>query len=135
MSTSAKSKSSRKAKAVDRPFKPEILKRAREIAEPYQVIVQFEDGEWYGRGLELPDAHEDGATPEECIRKTRDMFVSVVAFMLEEGQVPPAPASEGIRDQQVNIRLTTEEKLRLEETSKRAGFRGISDFIRARALS
>jgi predicted RNase H-like HicB family nuclease len=133
---SAKSKSSPKSKgAIDRPFDPAILKRARAIAEQYQVILRREDGEWFGRGLELPNAHEDGATPEACVRKTRAMFVTVVAYLLEEGQTPPAPASDAVRDQQVNIRLTTEEKLRLEESSKQAGFRGVSDFMRAKSLA
>ncbi len=133
MATSAKSKNSRKA--IDRPFAPDILQRARAIAEQYQVIIHFEDGDWYGRGLELPNAHEDGKTPDECVKKTREMFVTVVAFMLEEGQTPPSPASDAARDQQVNIRLTTLEKLRLEESSKQAGFRGVSDFVRAKALA
>jgi len=134
---SAKLKSSRKSKgAVDRPFDPEILKRARKIAEKYQVIIAHEDdGYWYGRGLELPNAHEDGATPEECVKKTREIFVTVVAWMLEEGMIPPFPASDEVRDQQVNIRLTTEEKLRLEESARQAGFRGVSDFMRSKALA
>lgn len=131
---SVKLKSSRKSR-IDRPFDPRILKRAREIAAKYQVIVAFEDGEWYGRGLELPGAHEDGKTPEECVRKTQEMFVTVVAYMLEAGENPPSPASDAMRDQQVNIRLTTEEKLCLEESAKQAGFRGISDFMRAKSLA
>ncbi|KAA0212955.1 MAG: ribbon-helix-helix protein, CopG family [Cyanobacteria bacterium CYA] len=55
--------------------------------------------------------------------------------MLELGQQPPAPAREGKRDQQVNIRLTSEEKMRLEEASRREGFRSLSDFLRASGLN
>jgi uncharacterized protein (DUF1778 family) len=53
--------------------------------------------------------------------------------MLERGQAPPAAA--GRRTEQVNIRLTPEEKLTLEEESERKGFRGLSDFVRAAALA
>ena len=42
------------AKAIDRPFSPDVLREARKIAEAYQVILHCEQGHWYGRGLELP---------------------------------------------------------------------------------
>ena len=54
--------------------------------------------------------------------------------MLEEGQKPPRPAREGKRTQQVNVRLTAEEKAMLEGTAKRNGFHGLSDFLRAAAI-
>jgi len=137
MSTSAKSKTFRKSKgAIDRPFDPALWERARAIARNYQVIIrQEDDGEWYGHGLELPNSHEDGRTPDECVKKAREIFIFTVACMLERGETPPAPASDAVRDQQVNIRLTTEEKLRLEESSKQAGFRGVSDFMRSKSLA
>jgi uncharacterized protein (DUF1778 family) len=55
--------------------------------------------------------------------------------MLEDGQVPPAPASEQKRTEQVNVRLTTEERLLLEEAAHNKGFRGISDFVRTTSLA
>jgi predicted RNase H-like HicB family nuclease len=122
------------AKPIDRPFDPPIFRRARRIAEKYQVILQFEDGEWYGRGLELPNAFGDGKTPDACVKMTREAFAAVVATMIEDGHKPPLPASDALRDQQVNVRLTTEEKARLEESSQQAGFRGVSDYVRFRAL-
>jgi predicted RNase H-like HicB family nuclease len=131
---SAKSKNSSKEKAIDRPFDPAVWKRARQIAEKYQVILQFEDGEWYGRGLELPNAFGDGKTPDACVKMTREAFAAVVATMIEDGHRLPVPASDALRDQQVNVRLTTEEKARLEESSQQAGFRGVSDYVRFRAL-
>jgi predicted RNase H-like HicB family nuclease len=142
MSTSGKSKSSSKrsgakiargGKAPDRPFAPEILERARAIARQYQVIVQWqeEDHLYLGRGVELPHAYEDGATPGECVEKTRQMFVSVVAWMLEKGQVPPPAASEGKRTEQVNLRFSVEEKLSLEAAARLRGFAGLADYIRA----
>jgi predicted RNase H-like HicB family nuclease len=130
-----KSKNSKAtATPLDRPFDPAVMARAVEIAANYQVILRFEDGEWYGRGLELPGAFGDGKTPDACVTMTREAFAAVVATMIEDGQRPPVPASQALRDQQVNVRLTTEEKARLEESSQQAGFRGVSDYVRFKAL-
>jgi predicted RNase H-like HicB family nuclease len=129
---SAKSKKS--AKGIDRPFASATLARAREIAAQYQVILSREGGHWYGRGLELPHIFGDGATPAKCVAKTEEAFVGVVALMLEEGQKPPMPARQGRRTQQVNIRLSAEEKLILENAANRKGFTGVSDFVRAVVL-
>jgi predicted RNase H-like HicB family nuclease len=132
MSTSARSRSS--SKKIDRPFDPAILRRAREIAEGYQIILNFEDGLYYGRGLELPNAMNHGKTPDECVKATRDILTTVVAYMLECGQTPPSSASENKRTEQINVRLTPEEKLLLEEAARSKGFRGISDFVRSASL-
>jgi len=136
MATSGKSRSSKTSgKAIDRPFAPEILARAGIIAERYQIVLELEDDWWYGRGLELPGAWGDGKTPQEAVADTREAFVAVVGYMLEEGQRPPAPASEGRRVEQVNIRLTAEERALLENRSRASGFRGVSDFVRATCLA
>ena len=137
MSTTSKSRSSSRKRAElrpDRPFDPAILARARALAEKYQVVLWFQDGEWYGRGVELPDAMNDGQTPAACIANTRDMFVTVIAVMLEQGQSPPPPADEGVRSEQVNIRLSAAERLRLVTAAKQRGFEGVSDFVRTAAL-
>jgi predicted RNase H-like HicB family nuclease len=133
MPTSVKSKNS--SKVIDRQFAPAILRRAREIASGYQIILHAEDGIYYGRGLELPTAINHGKTPDECVRATRDILTTAVAYMLESGQTPPAPASENKRTEQINIRLTPEEKITLEEAARSKGFRGISDFVRNASLS
>jgi predicted RNase H-like HicB family nuclease len=130
---SAKLKNS-KGQALDRPFDPAILAKARAIMAEYQIVIAFEDGEWYGHGLELPGAHGDGKTPQAAVADTRDAMVGVVAYMLEEGQRPPEPAREGHRSVQINIRVTPEEKAVLETRSRAKGFRGLSDFIRASVL-
>jgi len=129
---SAKSKKS--AKAIDRPFDARTMAKAVKVAEQYQVILAFEDGHWYGRGLELPNIHGDGKTVGQCVENTREAFAGWVAYLLEEGQRPPTPAREGTRTAQVNVRLTSEEKVLLEATAKRKGFSGLSDFVRAAAM-
>ena len=125
-----KSKSSKSLR-----LKPQYVARAKPIADKYQMVILFEDGEYYGRGVELPFAFGDGKTVERCARNTRDAFVAVVASLLQDGYAPPAPASEGKRDQQVNVRLSSEEKLLLETKAKQSGAAGISEYIRAVALS
>jgi predicted RNase H-like HicB family nuclease len=82
------------AKAIDRPFDPEVLRRARKIADSYNIVVQHKDGEYYGRGVELPYVMNDGKTWDECIAATRDALTTGVAFMLENGEVPPAKGSK-----------------------------------------
>jgi len=135
MATSGKSKNSKpRAKAINRPFAAEILQRAARLAERYQIVLEHEDGWWYAHGLELAGARGDGATPEAAVADTREALVTMVAYMLEAGERPPAPAQEGRRTEQVNIRLTAEERLHLEGRSQAQGFRGLSDFVRALAL-
>lgn len=132
-STIAKSKN-RSAK-IDRPFDPAILKRARQIAEQYRILIRLEAGEYYGQALELPGAMNDGKTPGECLENTIDIITSTLATMIEHGQIPPLPASDERRDEQVNVRLSKLEKLTFEEAARSRGFRGLSDFMRAATLS
>jgi predicted RNase H-like HicB family nuclease len=130
---SSKSKNSRKA--IDRPFASTVVKQAKEVAAAYQIIIQFQGGEYFGRGLELPYVMNDGKTPDECVAATRDSLVTAVAHMLEIGEKPPAPASDRIRSEQINIRLTPEEKLLIDETARSRGFKGIGDFVRSTTLA
>jgi len=127
-------KSKESAKALDRPFPPEVLKQAKRIAGRYQVIFSCEEGHWYARGLELPQVLADGKTVNQCMEDAREALCGAVALMLEQGQRPPAPARVGTRTQQVNVRVTPEEKVLLESTAKRKGYTGLSDFLRAAAM-
>jgi predicted RNase H-like HicB family nuclease len=126
--------STEKGKVLDRPFAKRILARAKAIADQYKIIVEMENGHWYGYGLEYPTAFGDGNTVQAAVADTREALVTVVAYLLEKGQTPPAPAREGHRTAQVNVRLTPEEKAVLESKAKAQGFRGLSDFIRTSVL-
>jgi len=123
------------AKAMDRSFERQILAQARKLAKQYQIVLKFEDGEWYGHGLELPGARGDGKTAAAAVNDTRDALVTTLAYMLEEGHAIPVPASEGLRSEQINIRLTPVEKSLLESRSRAKGFRGVADYLRAAALA
>jgi predicted RNase H-like HicB family nuclease len=119
--------------ALDRPFDRGLLRRAKNIAAAYRMIVRFEDGDYYAEGLELPGVMADGKTPDECIRNAREAMTAVVAHLLELGQTPPAPANES-RTEQVNIRLSPLEKQRIEAAATSKGFRGIADYVRATVM-
>lgn len=123
----------RSDRRLDRPFDRAVLRRACRIAEGYRLLLEpNEEVGFIGRAIELPNVLADGATPDECVRSTREALTTTVATMLETGQRPPTPA--GARQAQMNIRLSAEEKLFLEDTARRHGFRGVSDFVRTAAL-
>jgi predicted RNase H-like HicB family nuclease len=133
MSTSAKS--ARRSKAIDRPFDSAILAQARELSTRYQVVLQLEEGEYFGHCLELPLVMGDGKSADDCVQSVREALKATLAFMLEKGEKPPAPAAEQTRSVQVNIRLTASEKNSLEQAAHRKGFRGISDYVRHAAMT
>jgi predicted RNase H-like HicB family nuclease len=124
----------KQSKAIDRPFAAGVLRKARAIAESYQIVLHQEDGEYYGRSVELPNVMNDGKTPDECVEATRDILTTAIAYMLECGQVPPPASTEQKRTEQINVRVTSEEKLILEEAARSKGFRGLSDFLRSVSL-
>lgn len=131
-------KSSKKtaSKAVDAPFDPKIWKQAAEIASGYRLIIEKEPevGGYLGRSVEFPYVMADGPTIAKCAAETLEAQTLAVATMLEKGKRPPVSSKPEKRTAQVNIRVTKEEKLRLEEAAMRHGFRGISDYIRSTAL-
>jgi uncharacterized protein (DUF1778 family) len=54
--------------------------------------------------------------------------------MLEMGRTPPTPSYKRRRNSQINVRVSAEEKIILDEAAQQRGFQGISDFLRAVAL-
>jgi predicted RNase H-like HicB family nuclease len=125
----------KRANDIRRPFDPKLLARARRIAATYQVVMWTEDGEYFGRGVELPMTFGDGPTADECMQKTREALTVTVAYMIEQGEAPPAPASEASSTEEISLRVTAEEKLRLETLAAQRGFKGVADYLRAQGLS
>jgi hypothetical protein len=117
-----------------RSFAATVLKNATALVGQYQIILENEAGHWYGRGLELPHVFGDGATPQACIKSTRQALIAAVAYLLEQNRKPPSSARNGKRTQQVNVRLTADEKAMLEGIARGKGFQGLSDYLRAAAL-
>jgi len=126
---------SNKSKKLNRAFDAKILADAEKIAEKYEIIMAFENGEWYGRGLEMPNVFGDGKTPDKCVQNTRKGLISAIAYLLEQGEIVPSPASEGKRTEQVNVRLTKEERIILNASARSQGFHGLADFLRAKAFA
>lgn len=110
------------------------MAEAERLAAQYQVIVAEHDGQWFGRGLELPHVMADGPTPAQCIEATREALAVAIGYLLDQGRRPPSPAREGTRTTQVNVRFTAEEKVLLEAASRRKGFQSLSEFIRTAAV-
>jgi hypothetical protein len=78
-------------KAIRRPFDTKTPNLARRIADSYQIVIRPEGRLYFGRGLELADAMNHGRTPNQCVRNTRAMLTTAVAYLLESGQSPPLP--------------------------------------------
>jgi predicted RNase H-like HicB family nuclease len=132
MSTSEKP---RKKPAIDAPFAPTVLRRARAAAGKYAVILWQENGRYVGSSVELPDCLGVGRTPAECERQTRAVMVSALAADMERGLAPPSPASANRRTEQINIRLSPVERRRLEVAAEAGGYHGLSDYIRDKVLA
>lgn len=112
-----------------------MLAKARKIAEQYRLVIEADpDCGYFGYTVEMPLVMGDGRTIQACAKCILEATTITVAHMIEIGEQPPAPARDLKRDQQINIRLSAEEKLRLEATAHREGYRSMSDYVRAAAL-
>jgi len=130
------SKSEAKSKALDKPFKESVVRKAKKLVADYRIILERnEQLGFIGSAVELPTVFADAATPEQCYKATQEALMVAVATMIECGQRPPQPASAGRRTEQINVRLTAEEKLLFANAAMNLGFKGISDFIRNTALN
>lgn len=125
-----------KVASPDRPFDPDVLARAERVAKQYRYTVEHDadEGVYVGSSVELLYVLADGPTPGECVAAAIAAHTAAVATLLERGETPPPPASEGKRDRQLNIRLSGHEKHALEAAAQRAGFRSVSDFVRHAAM-
>jgi predicted RNase H-like HicB family nuclease len=128
-------KNEAKSGKLEKPFKEPVLRKAKQIADKYRITLERNDRLGFiGSSVELPTVFTDAKTPQDCYKATEEALTVAVAMMLERGQRPPQPASAGMRTEQVNVRLTAEEKLLFTNAAANLGFKGISDFIRNSAL-
>jgi predicted RNase H-like HicB family nuclease len=137
MSRSSKnsSKSEAKSKRLKKSFKESIVHKAKKLVADYRIILERHDRLGFiGCSVELPTVFADAKTPEQCYKATEEALMIAVATMIESGQRPPQPASSRRRTEQVNVRLTAEEKLLFANAAMNLGFKGVSDFIRNSAL-
>ncbi|MEZ6242157.1 MAG: ribbon-helix-helix protein, CopG family [Phycisphaerales bacterium] len=111
-----------------------MLRQATKLAGSYTLRFEPTDGGYVGNPIEMPSVIGFGKSIEASASETIDLLVSALATLIEMGEPVPSPASAAKRDRQVNIRLTADEKERLEEAARQAGFRSISDFLRNAGL-
>jgi len=129
------SKAKTKTKGLEKPFKPSVLREAKKIADGYHITMEKNERLGFiGSSFELPTVFVDGRTPDKCYNATQEALVVAVSTMIENGQRPPRSASANRRTVQVNVRLTSQEKLLIANASSNLGFKGVSDFIRNSAL-
>lgn len=120
----------------NKPMNPVHTRAARRLVADYTIIIEpQDDGAFVGRSVELPGCFGSGPVPGECFDSTRRVVEAAVAAMLESDTRPPAPARQRMRTEQVNIRLTAEEKLILEQSAQAKGFQNLSSFIRSVVLA
>lgn len=118
-----------------RPFAPALLKRAARLARDYRFIIEAEeDGGFTGATVEMPTVMGGGKSVQACYRDTLDATAATIAMMLERGERAPSPSRDAARSQQVNVRLSSDEKLHLELIARREGFRSVSDYVRSAAM-
>jgi predicted RNase H-like HicB family nuclease len=124
------------AEVVDRPFAPTILKRAKELAAKYRIVLEpDEDAGYLASALELPNVLADGPNPNAAVTAARDALAAAIAYLIESGQTPPLPAAEQIRDRQINIRLTETEQRLLKEAAKAHNCSDMSEYVRSKVLA
>ncbi len=117
------------------PFEPAIWNRAKKLAAEYRLILEADGrGGYIGSSVEFPGVLAEGRTVEECVSSVQKALTFAAATMIASGRRPPAPARRGLREAQINVRLTSDEKFTLEDFARRVGFKGISDFVRTAAL-
>ena len=124
-----------RTKVNTKPIEKHILAAAERIVDDYDIVLRREDGEWVGHALEYPEAIGSGKTVQECMDETRQCLIIGVASMLNAGETPPIAARQNVRSEQVNLRLTPEEKALLESRSRAKGFRGVADYMRTAVLA
>jgi predicted RNase H-like HicB family nuclease len=113
----------------------ELLKRAADIALQYRlVITPHGSSRFVGNAVELPGIVVEASTIAECGSTLQEALLATVARMLHEERVPPLPSQNSTRTEQVNIRMTSQERLLLDDAARRHGHRGISDFLRSLGL-
>ncbi len=131
MATTATSRKSLRVSSI--PTAQQVAE-ARKLAREYKYTVWPEDGECWSRCVELPHCLGDGKDVESAIEAARETVVAGLAADLAAGMPAPHPAREGVRSEQVNVRLSADERATIEANAQRAGFKGMADYIRIMAL-
>lgn len=111
------------------------LAEGERLARNYRIVLQPHERKGFqGTVLEMPTVFAFGSDPTSCVNATYETLAVGLASMIDEGVEPPPPVTERKRTCQMNVRLTAEEKLILQETASQRGYRSASDYVRTVAL-
>ncbi|RMH28713.1 MAG: hypothetical protein D6693_03520 [Planctomycetota bacterium] len=112
-----------------------MLRRAKRHAGRFGRLTLFDSisEEWVCRCVELPDAIGAGATAREAEKALTENLTVWFAYLEEQGEPWPEPASAP-RSEQVNVRLTAQERAEFEAAAKRMGLSSVADLIRLGVL-
>lgn len=104
---------------------------AHKHIEKFVRVIKPDAPGFLAYSLEMPGIIGRGRTAVSAIEQLNALLAHAVAMLLADGQTPPAPASDR-KLEQINVRITAEEKLLLRELIQRAqpGL-SASDFVRA----
>jgi predicted RNase H-like HicB family nuclease len=120
---------------VDAELSAHALSQARLLIKQYTLVFEPDSELGYvGTAREMPGVMADGETPSDCARALQFALETAVAAVVESGRKPAVPLNRQRRTEQVNVRLTPNEKQLLQDESSRSGFKGIADFLRAKTI-
>lgn len=112
---------------------PTLASTAGSLARSFRIVLQPDAGRIRARVAEFPGLIVEGSSPEQALANALFALETTIVAMIESGQTPPTSADQA-RTQQVNVRLTAAEKAGLQERAESEGFRGLSDYIRAKVI-
>lgn len=110
----------------------EALRRAKEVVAGYAFEFKVRNGKFVGFTREMPGVSAVGASYEECHEQTVIAQVEAVAALLRRGIAPPT--SQDPRTEQVNLRLPSGDKARLQRAAI-ISQKSVSEFVREAALA
>lgn len=112
----------------------DVRKRATNLVQQYSIVMTTSvDNLYHVRFAEFAEISVSGTDIETCIVNLRDAGVTHVLQLLRDDKNVPRPLQNLTRREQVNVRLTSEEKVVIASAARKRGKR-ISDYMRARAL-
>lgn len=119
----------------------DLIARAEAAARDYRIVLDATDsGGFIGSVAEMPGVMAEGRSAEECVEFTRRALVIGIMALLRRGHTPVPSLKqrrregELRREDQLNLRLSADEKRMLEQAARKQGFRSVSEFVRTRAL-
>ena len=112
----------------------DLLSKARGFALRYRIILTpTDDGSFIANAMELPGIIIQEATLTKVVEELHNVLIEVIVRLLREGNAPPQPTA-GRRLEQVNVKLSLEERSLMESAARARGNRGVADYLRQLGL-